>query len=123
MDDTRNDEERITRLSSQRRSALSELPDVPNEPATPNKAPSPDEQVIIQRGFRRKPLTWSPYDGNRTRLFGPPREKTPDPEKKPQKPDINVKLRRRLIMSSTDVAMGEVIEKKLRSCRKARLSG
>lgn len=84
---------------------------------TPNKNSSPDEMVIIQRGPRRKPITWSPVEYDRNKVLAPPREKTPEPVL-PVRSELNPKLRRRLIMSpnkSPSEDLGLVIAKKLRA--------
>lgn len=96
------------------RSALTELNETP-EPETP-KSTSPDEMVIIQRGPRCKPLTWSPYEYNKTNLLAPARDKTPE-KITPSRPEINSKLRRRLVMSPekcSQTELGEAIAKKLK---------
>lgn len=99
------------------RLALTELNESQELESTPNKNSSPDEMVIIQRGPRRKPITWSPVDYNRTKILGPPRERTPEPVL-PIRSELNPKLRRRLIMSpnkSPSEDLGLVIAKKLRA--------
>lgn len=81
-------------------SEINEIAEESNE-RTPNKSTSPDEMLIAQRGPRRKPITWSPFDYDRTKLFIPSRDKTPEPEPSTKKCDINPRLRRRLILSPT----------------------
>lgn len=102
-----------------RRHALTELNDSP-ELETPKSA-SPDELIIIQRGPRRKPITWSPYEPNKNNLLVPSQDKTPEKVQEQQhshRVEINSKLRRRLILTpekGTDVELGEIIAKKLKS--------
>lgn len=115
--DANEEENNLPRRSL--RLALSEINEIArSQNSTPRKSTNPDEMIIIQRGPRRKPITWSPVDYDRTKLLAPPREKTPEPV--PQKCEINPKLRRRLIMSpgkSPSQDLGEVIAKKLRSLK------
>lgn len=102
---------------SMRREALTEINE-DTQPRTP-QATSPDEMVIIQRGPRKKPLTWSPYEYNRSQVLGPPRQLVTDTPI-PRGPELNPKLKRRLIMSpeKKQREMGELISKRLRSlCR------
>lgn len=103
---------------SLRRMALTELNDSLPETAETPKGASPDEMVIMQRGRRRKPLTWSPVDYDKTKIVGPPREVTPDREM-PTGHKLNSKLRRRLVLSpsknSNNVTLGKVIAQKIKS--------
>lgn len=104
---------------SLRRMALTELNDsLPESSETP-KATSPDEMVILQRGRRRKPLTWSPVDYDKSKILGPPREVTPDREM-PTGHRLNPKLRRRLVLSpgknsNSGSTLGKVIAQKIKS--------
>lgn len=108
---------------SLRRVALTELNEtVPEEPNTPKNS-SPDEMVILQRGPRRKPVTWSPVDYDRDRVLGPPREVTPEPEKHTRRSELSSALRRRLALSpskETSYALGQVIAKKLKMLPKCK---
>lgn len=102
------------------RFALSEINEVADEPdeRTPNKSTSPDEMLIVQRGPRRKPVTWSPFDYDRSKLFIPSRDKTPEPVSK--KCEIHPRLRRRLVLSPTKGPpkdLGAIIAKKLKSLK------
>lgn len=120
------EEENTPRRSTRRRSALSEIS--PEEAAirTSNvseatdvrgSTPSPDEMIIQQRGRRRKPITWSPLDYNKTNLLGPPRDKTPEPPSR-QMTEARSKLRRRLIMSpvrGSQAPLGQALTKKLKA--------
>lgn len=102
---------------SLRRAALTELNETtPEEMQTP-KSSSPDEMVILQRGPRRKPITWSPVDYGKTKILGPPRECTPE-KVSTSRPELNSKLRRRLALSpskNSSSTLGQVIAKKLKS--------
>lgn len=107
--------ENIPRRSS-RRIALTELNDSP-EPETPKSA-SPDELVIIQRGRRRKPITWSPYEYDKSNLLVPSQERTPEKSPSSSRIEITSKLRRRLILTpekGSQAELGEIIAKKLKS--------
>lgn len=102
------------------RIALTEINEVTEEynERTPNKFTSPEEMLIAQRGPRKKPITWSPFDYDRTKLLLPPRDKTPEPVSK--KCEIHPRLRRRLILSpskdpSQDVSA--IITKKFKSLK------
>lgn len=102
------------------RGALSEINELTEEPdeRSPNKTTSPEEMLIAQRGPRRKPITWSPFDYDRTKLFVPPRDRTPEPVVK--KCEIHPRLRRRLVLSPTKGPPRElniVISKKLKSLK------
>ncbi|KAK9876680.1 hypothetical protein WA026_014058 [Henosepilachna vigintioctopunctata] len=103
---------------SMRRLALSEL----NEPSTtPTKSESPDERVIIQRGRRCKPITWSPLDYDRNKILQKSSEKTPDKAPTPRAELISSRLRRRLVMSPSKTSsadLGSLIAKKLKSLEK-----
>lgn len=106
------------RRRSLRRVALTELNDaLPENPET-IQAASPDEMVILQRGRRRKPITWSPVDYDKTKILGPPREITPEREML-SRPKLNPKLRRRLVLSPTknnnSSTLGKVIAEKIKS--------
>lgn len=103
------------------RLALTEINEVAGSPnaSTPSKSTNPDEMIIIQRGPRRKPITWSPVEYDRSKLLGPSREKTPEPTP-PKRSEINPRLRRRLVMSPTkgpSQELGLIIAKKLRSLK------
>lgn len=107
---------------SMRRAALTELNETHPEDA--NQTPrgsSPDEFIIMQRGPRKKPITWSPVDYDKSKILGPPRDVTPEPVRNGgSKPDINPKLRRRLALSpskGSNATLGVVIAKKLRSLK------
>lgn len=118
MEEEQSEENAPPLRRSLRRMALTELnDDLPETAITPQGA-SPDEMVILQRGRRKKPLTWSPIDYDKTKILGPPREVTPDKDM-PSGPKLNSKLRRRLILSptqkSTSAVLGRVIEQKIRS--------
>lgn len=100
------------------RLALTEINEVAveSEERSPNKSTSPEEMLIAQRGPRRKPITWSPFDYDRTKL--PPRDKTPEPVQK--KCEIHPRLRRRLVLSpskgpSQDLSI--IITKKIKSLK------
>ncbi|CAH0561005.1 unnamed protein product [Brassicogethes aeneus] len=112
-------ERRRRRPREQTRLVLTEVNETVAEQETPNKESSPDEMLIMQRGPRRKPITWSPVDYDKFVVFGGSRgEKTPEPVVvSPARPDMNPKIRRRLIMTpeKTSSDLGEVIAKKLRS--------
>lgn len=107
---------------SLRRAALTELNETRPEDAnlTPRSS-SPDEFIIMQRGPRKKPITWSPVDYDKSKVLGPPRDVTPEPvDTGRSKPDINPKLRRRLALSpskNASVTLGVVIAKKLKSLK------
>lgn len=129
MNEEQNDTpEPATPRRSLRRPALSEINEyhaIPNGgigaaiQETP-KSTSPDEQIILQRGPRRKPLTWSPYEYDKTKMLGPPREWTPEKSPSPR-PDISSKLRRRLVLTPDRIPeMGETIANRLRSFTKQR---
>lgn len=97
-----------------RRFALSEV----NESGgTPTKNSSPEERVIIQRGRRCKPITWSPLDFNRNQILQKSADKTP--EKLISRTElISSRLKRRLILSPTKPKLqpdelGSYIAKKL----------
>ncbi|KAG5882536.1 hypothetical protein JTB14_038147 [Gonioctena quinquepunctata] len=113
-------EERIPRRSL--RLVLTEINEtsvVPND-GTPNKSTSPDEMIIIQRGPRKKPLTWSPLEYNRSKILAPPREKTPEPVVHRHKCEINPRLRRRLVLSPGKIPsqdLGILIAKKLKALK------
>lgn len=107
---------------SSRRIALTELNDSPEED-TPKSA-SPDELVIIQRGPRRKPITWSPYENDKNNLLEPSGTKTPVKEPA-NRVEISSKLRRRLIFTpdkTSQKELGEFIAKKLKSLPNLKLS-
>nr|CAH7733907.1 unnamed protein product [Callosobruchus chinensis] len=55
--------------------------------------------IIVQRGRRRKPITWSPVDYDKSVILAPPKDQV-GPEA-PKKCEINPRLRRRLVMSPT----------------------
>lgn len=81
---------------------------------TPNKNVSADEMIIIQRGPRRRPITWSPLEEKTPR--------SPQDIKKPtetlsKRPSLNPKLRRRLILSPSKNSsdLGSAIAKKLKA--------
>lgn len=117
-DDIVEDENNFPRRSL--RLALTEINEITDEPndRTPKKTASPEEMLIAQRGPRRKPITWSPFDYDRTKLFIPPRDKTPEPVTK--KCEIHPRLRRRLILSPTkgpSKDVSTVIAKKLKSLK------
>lgn len=108
---------------SLRRMALTELNDNDSPPSeTGEETPrhqgitSPDEMVILQRGRRKKPLTWSPVDYDK---LGPPRELTPDREVPSGHKLMNSKLRRRLVLSpgknSNNFSLGKMIAQKIKS--------
>lgn len=107
---------------SLRRSALTELNETSLESSETPRSASPDEMVILQRGPRRKPVTWSPIDFDKTKMLGPPREKTPE---RVTGRKINPKLRRRLTMSpeNEDSALGKVIAEKIKSLQKGESDG
>lgn len=121
-DDPEGLEEELNFPRRSLRLALSEI----NESAesssgtsTPNKSTSPDEMIIIQRGPRCKPITWSPVEYDRSNILQPSREKTPEPATR-KKCEINPRLRRRLVMSPSkgpSQDLGLVIAKKLRSLK------
>lgn len=107
---------------SLRRAALTELNESgPEEESQTPRRSSPDEFIIMQRGPRKKPITWSPVDYDKSKILGPPRDVTPEPVVNGgSKPDINPKLRRRLALSpskGSNAALGVVIAKKLRSLK------
>lgn len=112
MENDNREQQRIIR-----RHALTEINDSP-EPETPKSA-SPDELIIIQRGPRRKPITWSPFEPNKNHLLIPSQEKTPEKEQQySNRIEVNSKLRRRLILTpekGTGDELGEIIAKKLKS--------
>ncbi|GJQ77269.1 hypothetical protein Trydic_g20694 [Trypoxylus dichotomus] len=60
------------------------------------KDSSPDELVIIQRGPRCKPETWSPFEFNRD-IFSA-KDKTPE-KTLHRRPEVSARLRRRLTLS------------------------
>ncbi|KAL3266935.1 hypothetical protein HHI36_011085 [Cryptolaemus montrouzieri] len=100
---------------SMRRLALSEINEASS---TPTKSESPDERVIIQRGRRCKPITWSPLDYDRTKIMQKSCEKTPEKITTPRIELVSSRLRRRLIMSPTKTVaedLGSHIAKKLRA--------
>lgn len=102
------------------RLVLSEINEITEElnERTPNKSSSPEEMLIAQRGPRRKPLTWSPFDYDRTKLFIPSRDKTPEPITK--KCEIHPRLRRRLILSpskSPSQDLSAIISRKFKSLK------
>lgn len=103
---------------SLRRDALTDLNNSLLETAKTPQSASPDEMVILQRGRRKKPLTWSPVDYGKAKILGPPREVTPDKEM-PSGHKLNPKLRRRLVLSPTkgpqDLTLGKVIAQKIKS--------
>lgn len=76
-----------------RRSILSEVND-----NSSSKDASPDELVIIQRGPRYKPETWSPFEFNGDVLYGSSKDKTPE-KISPRRPEVSARLRRRLTLS------------------------
>lgn len=47
------------------RLALSEINESALEQSTPSKSTNVEELLVIQRGPRRKPITWSPVDYDR----------------------------------------------------------
>ncbi|XP_030745792.1 uncharacterized protein LOC115874696 [Sitophilus oryzae] len=99
------------------RLALSEINETSPDQNTPNKNSNVEELLVIQRGPRKKPITWSPVEYDRLKLLGPPREKTPEPVVV-RKSDINPRLRRRLIMTpekNPSQELGYFIAKKLKS--------
>lgn len=105
-----NDENRPRRSS---RIALMEVNETVLTDENPNKTSSPDEMVIVQRGPRKKPITWSPLEYDKI-VLGVNREKTPEPVVTP----MNPKIRRRLVLTpDSSQELGEVIAKKLRSVR------
>ncbi|XP_050511863.1 uncharacterized protein LOC126887954 [Diabrotica virgifera virgifera] len=87
-------------------------------PDTP-KSTNPEEMLVIQRGPRKKPITWSPVDYHKIgSLLAPSRDRTPEPVV--TKSEINPRLRRRLIMSpskSPSQEMDVFIAKKLRALK------
>ncbi|CAG9762893.1 unnamed protein product [Ceutorhynchus assimilis] len=98
------------------RLALSEINERAPEESTPSKTTNVEELLVLQRGPRKIPITWSPVEYNRTKLLGPPRDKTPEPQ--PRKSDIHPRLRRRLIMSpekNQSQELGHFIAKKLKN--------
>lgn len=62
------------------------------------KDASPDELVIIQRGPRCKPETWSPFEFHRDCVQS--KDKTPD-KTSHRRPEISARLKRRLTLSPT----------------------
>ncbi|XP_066142330.1 uncharacterized protein [Euwallacea fornicatus] len=117
MEEDMEEEQNLPRRSL--RLALSELNEAESEPSTPNKNVNIEELLIIQRGPRRKPITWSPVEYDRIRLLRPPKEKTPEPTTQ-RKPDIHPRLRKRLIMSPEKNAsqeLGHFIAKKLKNLK------
>lgn len=98
---------------------INELAESPNV-STPSKVTNPDEMIIIQRGPRKKPITWSPVEYDRSKLLlSSSREKTPEPTP-PKRSDINPRLRRRLVLSPSkgpSQELGMIIAKKLRSLK------
>lgn len=100
------------------RLVLTEINEVAEEPGdrSPNKSTSPEEMLIAQRGPRRKPITWSPFDYDRIKL--PHREKTPEPVQK--KCEIHPRLRRRLVLSPSkgpSQDLSAIITKKIKSLK------
>lgn len=73
------------------------------------KDASPDELVIIQRGPRCKPETWSPFNFDKDMLLS--RNKTPE-KMYHRRPEVSARLRRRLTLSPTkdDSTSDEVIK-------------
>lgn len=118
MEEEQQEENPPVLRRSLRRAALTELNDILPESAETPKGASPDEMVILQRGPRRKPLTWSPVDYDKSKILGPPRATTPERER-PTGPKLNAKLRRRLVLSPTkssgSAELGRVIAEKIRS--------
>lgn len=121
MEEEQPEENPSSPRRSLRRMALTELNDTLPESSQTPKSTSPDEMVILQRGRRKKPITWSPVDYDKTKLLGPPRDVTPDREK-PSGPRLNPKLRRRLAMSpsknSNNSSLGRIIARKIKSLPK-----
>lgn len=102
------------------RLVLSEINEVSEEPneRSPNKSTSPEEMLIVQRGPRIKPITWSPFDYDQTKIFIPSKDKPPEPITK--KCDIHPRLRRRLILSPTKSPsqdLNVIITKKFKSLK------
>lgn len=107
-----------TRRTS-RRVALSELNESSDD--SNSNITSPDEMVIVQRGPRRKPLTWSPFEYNTStsKSFIVTNERTNVETPSPGRPELNLKLRRRLVMTpDKSPQLGEAIAKKLRALPK-----
>ena len=94
------------------RTALSEIHN-DRSYGTP-KSTSPDEVVIMQRGPRCKPETWSPYEFDRTDLLGSPKNRTPE-KRQTRRVEVSSKLRRRLNLSFEETCeAGEEFGRRLR---------
>ncbi|KAF7273974.1 uncharacterized protein LOC143205213 [Rhynchophorus ferrugineus] len=115
MNEQVQEEPNLPRRSS--RLALSEINDASKGQTTPNKNSNVEELLVIQRGPRKKPITWSPVEYDRSKLLAPPRETTPEPATV-HKLDINPRLRKRLIMTpekNPSQELGYFIAKRLKS--------
>lgn len=88
-----------------RRNILSEVNEI-----GPLKDASPDEMVIIQRGPRCKPETWSPFEFNSKDILST-KDKTPE-KVQHRRPEVSARLRRRLTLSPTkdDSITDEIIK-------------
>ncbi|KAL1505794.1 hypothetical protein ABEB36_005273 [Hypothenemus hampei] len=53
------------------RLALSELNESSGSPSTPKKNVNVEEVLVMQRGPRKKPITWSPLDYERLNVATP----------------------------------------------------
>lgn len=114
-------EDELPDNTSQREVLTPVIPNISDHVSEISKTPkiSQDEFIIQQRGRRCKPITWSPVDYNKSDLLGKVREKTP--EKFNSIPEVNLKLRRRLIMSPgrSIPGLGDAIAKKLKLISRA----
>lgn len=112
------EEEALIEENTPRRSLRLALAEINEHICDTPKSTNPDEMIIIQRGPRRKPITWSPVEYSRTKLLGPSRDKTPEPVA--QRSEINPRLRRRLVLSPSkgpSQEFGIIITKKLKALR------